>query len=94
MRWCVLKVNRFAALNTWRLSCDSINRWSRFLSSIAYGVRRRGTPTSQSTAAVSAAPHKKMANIGLSAVWAGKWATATADCVGGPSELPKCSLVW
>jgi hypothetical protein len=32
-----------------------------------------------------------MAIIGLSAVWAGKWATATADCVGGPSELPKCS---
>jgi hypothetical protein len=27
----------------------------------------------------------------MSAVWAGKWATATADCVGGPSELPKCS---
>jgi hypothetical protein len=26
MRWCVLKVNRFAALNTWRLSCDSINK--------------------------------------------------------------------
>jgi hypothetical protein len=59
MRWCVLKVNRFAALNTWRLSCDSINKWSRFLSSIAYGVRRRGTATSQSTAAASAAPLTK-----------------------------------
>jgi hypothetical protein len=33
-----------------------------------------------------------MAIIGMSAVWAGKWATATADCVGGPSELPKCSM--
>jgi hypothetical protein len=35
-----------------------------------------------------------MAFIGMSAVWAGKWATATADCVGGPSELPKCSDGW
>jgi hypothetical protein len=93
----MLKVNRFAVLNTWRLSCININKMESISQlNCGWSASQRHSDIAINGGSISrtALTNKQQWPL-LGCLLFGRGngrQRATADCVVGPSELPKCNV--